>query len=76
MNLYREHFTCVEKLQQQWESGKSPRQLSHHLLWKLFQQLRDGSSLEGSIGNTARVVFAVAEHPCFADRAVARQRGG
>src|ERR1035438_10015890 len=76
MNLYREHFTCVEELQQQRESAESPRQLSHHLLWKLFQQLSDGSPLERSLSDTARMVFAVAEHPRLADRAVARQRRG
>ena len=32
--------------------------------------------LERSIGNTALKVIAVAEHPGFADRAIARQRCG
>ena len=74
MHLDREHFTCVEELQQQWESAESPGQLSHHLFWKLLQQLSDGPPFERPIGNTARMVVAVAEYPRFADRAVARQR--
>ena len=74
MHLHREHFTYVEELQQQRESAETPSEFSHHLLRKLLQHLTDGPPFERSIGNTARMVCAVAEYPRFADRAVARQR--
>ena len=45
MNLDREHFTRIEELQQQRESAKSPGQPSHHLFWKLRQQLSEWSAL-------------------------------
>ena len=76
MHLDREHFTRVEELQQQRKSAESPGQLSHHLFRKLLQQLTDGLPFERSIGDAALMVIAVAEHPCFADRTVARQRRG
>ena len=76
MHLDREHFTGVEELQQQWESAETPGQLSQHLLRELLQQLTDGPPFERPIGNMARMVIAVAEHPRFADGAIARQRCG
>ena len=74
MHLDREHLTRVEELQQQRKSAETPGQLSHHLFRKLLQQLTDGLPFERSVGNAARMVFAVAQYPRFADRAVARQR--
>src|ERR1019366_530206 len=76
MDLNREHFTRVEELQQQWEPAETPGQLSQHLLRELLQQLTDGSPFERSIGNVARMVIAVAKHPCFADRTITGQRCG
>jgi hypothetical protein len=73
MHLHREHFTYVEELQQKWESAETPREFSHYLFWKLLQHLTDGLTLERSVGNAARMVIAVAQHPGFPDRAVARQ---
>jgi len=76
MDLDREHFTCVEELEQQWESAETRGELSQHLLRRLLQQLTDGPPLERSIGNLARMIIAVAEDPRFADGAVAWQRRG
>ncbi len=69
MHLDREHFMCIEELQQQWKSAETPGQLSQ----KLFQQLSDSPSFEWSVGHLARMVVAVAEYPRLADRS-ARQR--
>ena len=76
MHLDREHLAGVEELQQQREPLETPGQLSQQLLWRLLDQLPDGQSLERSIGDAAGMVIAVAEHPGFADRAVAGQRRG
>ena len=76
MHLDRKHFTCIEELQQQWESTEASGQLSQHLLRELLQQLTDGSAFERSVGDSALMVIAVAEHPCFADGTITRQRCG
>ena len=73
MNLDREHLTCVEEFQQEWESTKTSGQFSQQLLRRLLQQLTDSASLERSVGHAALVVFAVAQHPRFAKRAIIRQ---
>jgi hypothetical protein len=49
---------------------------SQQLLRPLLEQLPESPTFERSIGDEAGMVIAVAEHPCFADRAVARQRRG
>jgi hypothetical protein len=69
MHLDREHFMRIKELQQQWKSGKTPGQLSQHLLWKLLQQLADCPAFERSIGYQARMVIAVAEYPRLPNRA-------
>ena len=74
MHLDREHFACVEEFQQQWESAEAPGQLSHRLFWKLLQHLSDRPPFEGSIGNLAWMIVAVAEYPGFTDGSIARQR--
>ena len=42
MDLNREHLLGIEKLQQQWESLETSRQLSHHLVLKFVHQVTNG----------------------------------
>ena len=42
----------------------------------VFEQLSDGAPFKRSIGNPALMIFAVAEHPRFAERAFIRQGRG
>jgi len=74
MHLHREHFPCVQELQQQWESAPTVGQSSQHLLGVLIQQFADRAPRQRSVRNAAGMVFAVAQYPRFADRSIARQR--
>ena len=76
MHLYREHLVRIQKLEQQWKTAETRRQLAHQLFWKLFHHLPKCLTLKRSIRNQALVVGAVAQHPSFADRSIARQRRG
>src|ERR1700678_1249851 len=73
MHLHREHFACIQELEQQWKSLETPGEFSHHLFWKLLQHVTDGLTFERSIANTAGMVFTVAQYPRFTDWTVARQ---
>jgi hypothetical protein len=74
MDLNREYFMRIKKLQKQRESPKPPQQPTHHLYWKLGHQLTDGLPFERAVVHYAGMVFAVAEHPGFADRTVRHWR--
>jgi hypothetical protein len=45
-------------------------------IWELLHRFPNCLSLERAIDNSARMVIAVAEHPCFADKPVARKGRG
>src|SRR5205823_11421362 len=64
----------VEKFQKQGKSPETRRQSAEHLLRRLLHQLRDGASLERSIGDAARMLVTIAQQPGFADRSRAGQR--
>ena len=60
------NFSSNEKRRKR--SGQFP----HQLILELLHQLTEILPFQRSIGNPARMVFAVAEYPRFADRAVVR----
>jgi hypothetical protein len=76
MYLYREHLVRIQKLEQQWETVEARRQPPHQLFSELLNHLPKRLALKRSIRNQALVIDAVAQHPCFADRSIARQRRG
>jgi len=76
MHLHREPFPHIEKLQEKRKSREPPGQFSHELPRRLLQQFIERLPLERALRDQARMVFPVAQNPCFPDRTFARQWSG
>ena len=65
----------VEKLQQQGESLETPGQLSHQLFLRLLHHFAESPPFQGSIGNLARMIIAIAQYPRFANKTIGQRDG-